>query len=445
MTSNPVIDALRESLELAPPRAPLLVGFSGGLDSHVLLHGLSTLCSAAAAGPLRAVHVHHGLHANADAWQEHCESVCQDLQVPLTVARVDVRDNAQGPEAAARQSRYEAFEAQLARNEILCLAHHENDQAETFLLQLLRGAGPQGLSAMPVYTEFAAGGLLRPLLGASRSGICDYAEQSGLRWVEDASNADLRYDRNYLRHEVAPVLRARWPGAMRTIARAARHQAAIARIANALGDAASLSAAGDGDTLDCAALVRLDRDIATLAVRAWLARGGYSSPTAKLMNRIFDEVIGAGEDANPLVAWRGVEVRRYRGRLHAMAPLAQADVDAVVPWNPPESLELPHGRLEASPATGAGLDAGRCARGGVEVRFRSGGERCRPAGQTQSSTLKHWFQQQGIPPWKRDRVPLIYVDSELAAVAGVWICAGFESAPGEPGWLLRWRSRPPGS
>lgn len=443
MTANQVIDVLRGSLESTPADARLLVGYSGGMDSHVLLHGLSGLCPAAGKRVLRAVHVNHGLHPSAGAWQTHCESVCSALGVPLEVIRVDVpAAGAQGPEAAARQSRYRAFAEVLGKNEFLCLAQHMDDQAETFLLQLLRGAGPKGLSAMPAQAAFASGTLFRPLLELPRRALRNYAAHFALDWVEDSGNADVRFDRNYLRHEVIPLLLERWPGALRTIARAAGHQAALARAAAALGDSVSAEAAGDlAGTLDCAVLANLDRGAAALAVRAWLARGGFAPPSAKLMDRLFDEVIGAGEDASPLVAWNGVEVRRYRGRLFAMAPLVRADADTVLSWDLRAPLEFSHGRLEATRVTGAGLDAGRCTQGRVQVRFRRGGERCRPAGQARSSTLKHWFQERGIPPWERDRLPLVYLDAELAAVAGAWVCEGFEPSPEQPGWLLHWRPR----
>lgn len=442
MKDNPIIDALRVSLESVPGHAPLVVGFSGGVDSHVLLHGLRRIHPASGRRELRAVHVHHGLHPSADDWRSHCESVCSGLGVPLEVIRVDVSDaGARGPEAAARRSRYDAFAGALRANEILCLAHHLDDQAETFLLQLLRGAGPKGLSGMPTRTAFACGTLLRPLLEVPRSAILEYAAARALDWVEDSSNADERFDRNYLRHRIVPLLQARWPGAARTIARAAGHQAALARTEEALGEALSAAAGDHADTLDCATLAGIDRGAAALAVRAWLTRQGFMPPSAKLMDRIFDEVMGAADDASPLVAWKGVEVRRYRGRLFAIAPLPHADAEAATPWNVGEPLEFSHGRLEATPVTGAGLDAQRCTQGQVEVRFRCGGERCRPAGQAQSSPLKYWFQQRGIPPWERDRIPLIYVGTELAAVAGVWVCAGFEPDPGSPGWLLHWRPR----
>lgn len=441
MTLHPVINALRNSFESAPPGVPLLVAFSGGMDSHVLLHAVCELCAATGSRGLRAVHVNHGLHPSASAWEAHCQSICSGLGVPLEVIRVVVCDaDSRGMEAAARQSRYRAFADILGEDEILCLAHHLDDQAETFLLQLLRGAGPKGLSAMPAYAAFAAGGLLRPFLNVPRSAIRSYAERCALQWVEDPGNMDMRFDRNYLRHEILPLLRARWPGAMRTIARAAGHQAAVSRAAAALGDAASAGAAGEvADTLDCASLAALDRGVAALAVRAWLARQGFAPPPAERMARIFDEVIGAREDASPRVDWSGVEVRRYRGRLYAMARLARPERGTSRPWNFRVPLEFSHGRLEATRVMGSGLDAERCAQGMVEVRFRRGGERCRPSGEKRSSPLKHWFHRRGVPPWERDRIPLIYVDAELAAVAGGWVCAGFEPAPDTPGWLLQWR------
>lgn len=441
MPPNQVIDNLRLSLERLPADVRLKVGFSGGLDSSVLLNGLVRLRPEFPGRSLAAIHVHHGLHPDAHLWEARCEAACAELGVPLERVRIVVdADSASGPEGAARRARYRAFADSLDAGEVLCLAHHLDDQAETFLLQLLRGAGPRGLSAMPAMRPLGDGQLLRPLLFVPRVVLREYAEAEGLQWSEDPSNQDSGLDRNFLRHQVMPLLQSRWPGAARTIARAAGHQAALARAAKALGEEALLQAQGDpGEVLSCKALSQLQPDAARLAIRAWLDRSGFPPPSSALMDRIFDEVIGAAEDANPLVAWRGTEIRRYRGQLYAMPPLETPAAGEVHGWGDMHTpLELAHGRLEAELVAGSGLDASRCVGAKVEVRFRAGGERCRPAGQTQASSLKHWFQHFGVPPWERERVPLVYLDAELAAVPGRWICQGFQPAAGHPGWRLRW-------
>ncbi len=438
MSSDPVIDALSRCLEALPAKTRLIVGYSGGMDSHVLLHALAHATASGRKGALSAIHVNHGLHADAGKWALHCEQVCRELDVPLETVEIRVTAKAkQGPEAAAREARYAAFEQRLQEADALLLAHHLDDQAETFLLQLLRGAGPAGLSAMPAEAALGPGRLLRPLLEVSRGEIRDYAKSHGLDFVDDPANQQLRYDRNYLRHEIMPRIQRRWPGAARTIARAAGHQAALARIARELG-ARALKEAEGGVTLSCKALSHLHPDVARLALRAWLEGRGFSPPSKVVLDRILNEAVTAEVDAKPLVAWPGAEVRRYRGALHVTPPLSPAEPGRVEAWDGRRSLALPQGRLSVLPAKGRGLRAALTSNGDLEVRFRRGGERCRPAGQSRSATLKAWFQRRGVPPWERDRIPLIFIRGELAVVAGHWVCDGFESAEDEDGLVIQW-------
>jgi len=440
MTSDTVTEALRETLDSLPAALQLKIGYSGGRDSHVLLHALHGLTVGDPQRVLSAIHVHHGVQPEADAWEAHCEQACADLDVPLEVVRVSVPEASKsGPEAAARQSRYQAFEARLGDGEVLCLAHHRDDQAETFLLQLLRGAGPEGLSAMPARAVLGKGSVVRPLLEVAPAAIRDYADAFRLCWIDDPSNDDRRFNRNYLRHEVMPLLLARWPAATRTIARAAANQAAIARAAHFIGGEALRGAGDVTESLPCEAIARLDPDAAQLAVRAWLKQRGYSPPSKTRLNRILHEVVAARPDAEPLVAWSGAEVRRYRGALYVMPPLLKPDADAVHSWAlSGVPLDMVHGTLSAQPCVGKGLRAALCGDRRLEVRFRRGGERCRPAGEAHSSSLKACFQRRGVPPWERNRLPLIFLDTELAAVADRWLCEGFEAREGEPGWAIHW-------
>lgn len=438
MPSDPVTEAIDRSVETLPAETRLIVAYSGGMDSHVLLHALSRTPAHDGLRRLSAIHVNHGLHPDAGEWVFHCERVCRDLRVPLETVEVRVLTEAkEGPEAAARRARYSAFEQRLQPSDTLLLAHHLDDQAETFLLQLLRGAGPAGLSAMPAGAALGSARLMRPLLEVGRKDIRDYAKRHALAFIEDPGNRELRYDRNYLRHEIMPRIQRRWPAAARTIARAAGHQASLARIARQLG-AAALEQAEGGMTLSCRALSRLHPDAARLALRAWLEARGFSPPSRAVLERILEEVVTAAPDAEPLVAWTGAEVRRYRGALHVMPPLPPAEPDRILVWDVQHSLSLPQGRLSALPSKGLGLKAALSKEGDLTVGFRQGGERCRPAGQTHSATLKAWFQRRGVPPWERDRVPLIFVRGELAAVAGHWVCEGFQCAEGEEGLLLQW-------
>jgi len=420
------------------------VALSGGADSVALLHAFGQLRETLAPAQLSAVHVHHGLHPAADGWELRCRRLCADLGVALDVLRVDARAvPGESPEAAARRARYGAMADLLGAGEALCTAHHRSDQAETLLLQLMRGAGPAGLAAMPAFAPFGKGWLARPLLDETPQALRDYLARHAVQWVEDPANSDGRFDRNYLRHEILPRLEARWPGVQRTLARAADHQADSAAIAEALAGLDLAAARGPlSGTLSVAALEQLPGARARNVLRAWVSEQGLPVAGAAHVRCILTELVTARGDATPLVSWPGAQVRRHRGALHASTPMPPHDASRVIRWTPGDALALGHGQLEATAAEGRGLSVERCAGARVEVRFRQGGERFRPAGRGHSAPLKKLLQSTGVPPWLRDRIPLIYVDGELAAVAGLWVGEAHVVREGRPGWLLHWTELP---
>jgi tRNA(Ile)-lysidine synthase len=422
----------------------LWVAFSGGADSLALLHAISALREQLAPAEIGAVHVHHGLHADADAWEGDCRRVCEELRVTLETLRVDAGAGpAESPEAAARRARYAALAALVGTGEVVCTAHHQRDQAETLLLQLVRGAGPAGLAGMPALAPLGRGWLARPLLGESPESLRDYLRRHGAAWTEDPSNADRRFDRNYMRQVVLASLEDRWPGVERTLARAAAHQADSARIAAELAgkDLADTGGSQPG-TLSGSALLRLSKARARNLLRYWLKERGLPVAGAAHIENIVEELVKAREDAEPLVCWPGAEVRRYRDVLYASQPLPCHDASRTVGWSPGEVLALAHGRLEAATAEGRGLSVERCRRARLEVRFRQGGERLRPAGRGHSAALKKLLQTSAVPPWLRDRIPLIYVDGELAAIAGVCVADAFAADGARDGWVIRWSELP---
>ena len=433
-------EALLGSLARFPGLGRCLIAFSGGADSLALLHAAATLGDVPGSPEVSAVHVHHGLHADADAWADHCRQVCRKLAVPIEVVRVDARARpGESPEAAARAARYAALAARLDERAAVCTAHHQRDQAETLLLQLLRGAGPRGLSAMAPCSRLAAGWLLRPFLDVPPARLADYVQALGLGWIEDPANREARFDRNYLRHEILPRLAARWPAVVATLAGAASLQAEAAEIIAAQA-ARDLREARGGvpGTLAVSALRALSPARARAVLRAWIEERSLPPPGRARLGSILDAVIAAREDASPLVAWPGAEVRRFRGDVYAGPPLAPADASLSLVWHPPTPLALPYGRLEARSVGGSGLDASRASQARLEVRFRRGGERCRPAGGRHHQALKKLLQASRVPPWLREHVPLVYVDDQLAAVAGLWVCAGFQASGRAPGWELDW-------
>lgn len=417
---------------------------SGGADSVALLHALCQLRQVLAPAEVAAVHVHHGLHADADAWESHCRRLCADLGVALVVVRVDGgAARGESPEAAARRARYGALASLVGDGEAVCTAHHRRDQAETLLLQLMRGAGPTGLAGMPALAPLGEGWLARPLLDVGTQALRDYLARHRLPWLEDPGNADLRFDRNFVRHQILPHLERRWPGVQRTLARAACHQADSAAIARALAgidlDAARGSSPG---TLSAPALAALPAARARNLLRGWLAERGLPPAAACHLHGILHQLLSARADATPLVSWPGAEVRRYRDALYALPPMPVHDVTRVIAWNPGSPLRLPHGALAAARARGRGLSVDRCARARVEVRFRHGGERFQPAGRRHGAALKKLLQSSAVPPWLRDRIPLIYVDGELAAVAGMWVGEPYAVRHPGCGWVLSWTELP---
>lgn len=422
-----IADHLRRFLQSQPPAGRYLVAYSGGLDSHVLLHALHRLGIN-----LAAVHVHHGLSPNADLWSEHCVAACNTLQVPCQVVRVHVSADGSGREAAARAARYAALEQALGEGEMLLTAHHQDDQAETLLLMLLRGTGVAGLAGMPAARLFGRGLLARPLLGLPRSALRHYAEQHHLSWVDDESNFDTSLDRNYLRHHVLPLLRERWPAANCTLARAAAHLAEAGALLAELAETDLAGACGSRPaTLSITALCRLNAPRRRNLLRHWLRSRGLPLPDTVHLHRIEQEVLPARPDAEPRVDWNGVEVRRYQDDLYAIPPLSPLP-EVELTWDMAQPLSLPDGRvLTVSAAAATGLSAARCADARVTVRFRAGGERCAPAGRGHTHELKKLFQEAGVPPWERARVPLLYVDGMLALVVGYWICETFDARDGE--------------
>jgi tRNA(Ile)-lysidine synthase len=434
-------DYLQRQLTALPADACCWVAYSGGVDSHALLHALAALRHALSCR-IGAVHVNHGLQAGAGAWDEHCRAVCAGLGVPYASLRVDGRAAAgESREAAARAARYIALEDWLPRSHYLLTAQHQDDQAETLLLQLLRGSGVKGLAAMPRLATFGSGYLLRPLLGCGHGALLDYARVNRLSWVDDPSNQDISLDRNFLRREVLPALRRRWPALSATLSRSARHCAEAALILEDLAGQ-DLVALGDGsqDTLPVSGLLRLAPERQRNVLRHWLTCKDGTSPSEAVLARIAHDVLGGRADAEACVRWGDRELRRYRDRLYVLPQAPTPDPHHSLAWRPETALELPRagGVLSASPRTGGGVRAAALEGAEVRVSWRVGGERCRPAGRRHRHALKKLFQEVGIPPWERGRIPLVYIGDELAAVADLWVCEPFSAGPDEPGFVIRW-------
>jgi tRNA(Ile)-lysidine synthase len=378
-----------------PSVKTIAVGLSGGVDSVVLLHQLKDR-------GVSAIHVHHGLSPNADAWASFCRSLCNKLGIPLKVKRVRVRRTGQGLEAAAREARYGAFKE--IDVDIIALAHNLDDQAETVLMNLLRGAGARGASGMAERTRLGAKILWRPLLGTSRNSIEKYAREKKLKWIEDESNADEALTRNFIRRSVGPLLEAKFPRWKESLARAARH---IAK-----------KEAGREELL-----------------RKFLQAKGLRAPSEAKLAEMLKQLAAGG--ARTLIEHDGARLRLYRSKV-----LLDQDTPAEFSrqeWKGESLLKLPAlgGELRFRKARGKGIALEHQP---LSVRLRAGGERLQPDPRRPRRTLKNLFQEAGVPPWQRERLPLLFRGDDLVWVPGLGIDARFQAARGTQGLIPEWRA-----
>jgi tRNA(Ile)-lysidine synthase len=417
------------------------IAYSGGLDSHVLLHltwrlRQEALRAGKSFPELRAVHVNHQLQADSSDWAAQCSSACNEYDIAIDVRAVTIEGRGQGVESLARAARYQVFEEVVDEHSVLLLGHHQDDQAETFLLRLMRGAGAAGLAAMPVSRALGRGTLFRPLLNMARSQLEAYAAEHRLECIDDPSNRDPQHRRNFIRHRVMPVLAEVWPAYRHSITSAAELQGETSRLLNAYlsADVANISDA-DG-TLDIRVLINFDRPRQRAVLRHYV----FQHLGVRLDRAQSEELVGqflhSSRDSQPMFELNNeMTLRAFRGRLicERGPPQYVFDRGLVQDWDGQQTCLISGlGRLSAE----AGGEV--VPRGKITVRFRSGGERCRIAGHAHSRPLKKLLQEWSVPPWKRDVLPLIYCDDEIAAIADIAICEGFQAAVGEPGLSLRW-------
>ncbi len=415
----------------------ILVAYSGGLDSHVLLHLLSRISRDEL--DFRAVYINHGLQVQSDDWANHCKQICQNLSVPFTSLDLSlVIPKGESLEEVARKARYNALHQNLQQHEILMTAHHQSDQAETLLLQLFRGAGVQGLAAMPNVGEIEVNGKphihLRPLLNQSRQALESYAKEHNLNHIEDPSNQDTGFDRNFLRQEIMPLLRQRWLGIDKAISRTATLQAetktlldevAQKELPAILAPKSSYFRHVSQNTnqnnnqnasvlppVVITQLLNLSMAKQALLLRYWISCQGFLSPSSKKLQHIFSDLIESAKDKQPLLEWKGVELRRFQDHLYIMSPLSEHDVTQVISWQTDSSLYIPSINVTLDP------DLHQMNSDNITVRFRQGGERIEIP-QRGNISLKNLFQEQQIPAWIRSRLPLIYIDEKLVKIVGL--------------------------
>jgi tRNA(Ile)-lysidine synthase len=436
-----LLEQVREQLQRYAPRGSrLTLALSGGVDSMAALDLLARLAPAYPF-TLSCLHVNHQISPNAGAWARFACAAAGRRGIPCSVKVVDLAPyRALGLEGAARAARYAAFAR--VNTDFVVLAHHQDDQAETVLLQLVRGAGLPGLAAMPAMRRQSARrapSLLRPLLGASRVEILAYARERRLDWIEDETNADERRARNWVRHRVIPLLRELNPEAVANLARSASHLAEASELAQMLA-ANDAREATRGGRLSVAALSQLSRARAKNVLRSVLASVGIRAPEAVRLEELLQQLFTARQDAAVRMSFDGVDVRRYRDAVWLVSEQRAPARAFRASWDGGRSWPLPElgGTLRFKAVKGKGIARAALKGTGLEVRARSGGERFQPDVRRPRRALKGLLQEAGIPPWERERLPLLYRQGKLVIVPGVGVAAGLAAGPGEPGFVVSW-------
>jgi tRNA(Ile)-lysidine synthase len=390
---------------------------------------------------LSAVHVHHGLNAAADDWGQFCQGLCSQRQIPLELIYVDASPvRGESPEATARELRYQAMSQIIREGDALLTAHHQDDQAETLLLQLMRGSGVPGLAAMPSQTSFSKGLLLRPLLDFRRQDLREYALQQQLDWVEDSSNDDIRFDRNFMRHQILPELQGRWPGLVAKLCRTSTHMSeAMSLLDERAAEDLQQVVTAERSIINIDALGALSKARQHNLLRYWLRDLDLPVPSQAQLQHVISDVIHAAPGRDPCVKWPGVELRAYRQQLYALRTMSLFGSDKRIAWDLQSALQIDGvGTLEISTVQGQGLSPVLLGQKDLYIGFRQGGERIRPARRGHEHELKKLFQEAAVPPWQRERTPILYQGDQVVAVAGLCVAESFQADEGQQGLLLHW-------
>lgn len=436
--SNKPADVLKVcAVQYLEPGDRVSVGLSGGVDSVVLLHLFAGIRQEFRLH-LSAVHIHHGISDNADAWAAACSELCHKLDIPLQIHRVSLDPASKsGLEAAARNARYAIF--QQLDTDFIALAHHRDDQAETVLLQLLRGAGVKGLSAMPVLRRNPSGpAYLRPLLDIDRKVILDWAVQTELSWVEDESNQDTQFARNYLRQSVLPLLNRHHPAWRSSIARTAGH---MAEAADLLDELAELDAQTgiNKNRVDCAYLASINSARARNLLRYFFAQQQLPMPRQARLADMLNQLLQAADDASIAIDHDDACLRRYRGYAYLPKRMPEPPRDSRWLWQGEDELKLAElrGTLYFRQSGDGGLDPTKLQQ--INIRLRQGGEHFRPDCKRPGRRLKDLLQSAYLPPWERDRLPLIYSGDELIQIPGIGIACNWQIDPAQAAIRIEWR------
>lgn len=426
-----------------------LIGFSGGLDSTVLLYLFSLWHKKGLLPqPVVALHLNHNMQDQAQKWQQHCQAWCQQRNITYVDASVDLCQQSGNQEAVARTARYSFFARHMQTGDFLCTAHHQDDQLETFLLRLARGSGITGFTAIARKKAFARGYLYRPLLDYPRSELQYFALQEKLCWMEDPSNRLQTFDRNYLRHQIIPLFKKRWPAIARIAVRSADSLAEEQRVITEYMQMLLQQCSNSMGGLSTDQLSQLSSATCNSLLRFWLQRSGHSSPSRARLKEIKRQMLMAQNDAQPLIIYGNTEVRRYKQHIYCMQKRTSAQPSALFAqpaftqkpflWQGEEVVDMYIGKLYLRKTPGQGLDPAKLS-SDVRIGWRQSGSICKPAGSKHHKTLKKWLQEYQVPPWMRSRIPVLYLGPQVIAVVGLFICDGWEIKNHQEGLTLDWQ------
>jgi tRNA(Ile)-lysidine synthase len=379
-----------------------------------------------------AVYINHNINEKSADWGKHCDSVCKSLNIPFKQINININSlNGESLEAVAREKRYAKLMSLIEQDDVLLTAHHQDDQAETFLLQALRGAGVKGLASMPYKKRFGKGWHARPLLSYTRKELEAYAQEHSLSWVEDDSNQDSCFDRNFLRNEIVPKISARWPSFHRSLSQSAAYCAEADELSEDLAKIDYAVCSGEQQTLAIQMLQQLSIIRQKNVLRYWLRQCDCTVPSGQFIERILNELLTAKEDAQPLVEWAGGQVRRFQTRLYALCELSEF-TNNVLEWDLQNDLVVGDKILTASHTKGMGIASSKISQD-VTVKFRQVGEKIKLPNQKVTKDLKKLLQEWGVPPWLRQSIPLIYHAGDLISVVGYCYSADYAAKDDEPG------------
>ena len=404
------------------------IAYSGGMDSHVLLHAMAQLRDSFKF-KLRVVHINHNLNSQADKWAKHCQHICAELAVTCEIIQIQINHKPrESLEACARTARYNAIAKLLETDDVVLTAQHADDQTETVLLQLLRGAGVAGLAAMPEKSQLGVGWLVRPLLNYSHDQLLKYAKY--LQWIEDDSNTNTKFDRNFLRHEIIPKLKQRWVNINKTIGRVANNLAEADKLIKILAEQdLQLCIGKEPNQLLISSLTDLEPIRQRNLLRFWFKQLNLTIPSAAQLQHVIDDILTAKPERQPLVSWQGGEVRRYKQHLFAMPNLPPVPTDTIT-WLFPNPINLPFGQLTAQKVQSGGLNLPLETT--LQIRFRKNGEFLQL--HKHKHSVKKLLQTAQIPAWQRPFIPLIYLDDMLIAIPNIGVSDQFIASAN--GWKV---------